>query len=514
MKRIATIFAFFAASFISVANASLANDIADNGWFAVRTEFNFGLNGGPTASYFAVDTLEKFNPNWRSLQIPLETARNYEDAIDPFFTLTLEGGYKDFRFIIEAPLRKDLEAWYDDKYQTNFTYKPSELDINVPNIAYARYDYSLGFLQAGRFKPDVGPSENTLTISGAPHHDAIWWQFNPSIFRYDFMLISLNAWLHGDTDGKNGCPPQGTEAYEQKCPDKDMQASNQRDRMYRENYKNLIYHRIGIDVNFLWFSVTEMSMVGGKSLEFRHMNPFMFLHNNFAGGYTKASTTFELGSRPAKGSEFYGQINIEDIKSPVGETGGKSNRAMLSYMVGYHQIFKTNHYGKYDLRFDVVHTDPIHNHGRLPLLAYTNRIMYRSNYREQGAPNFADMNYVDYPIGYRRGPDALDLWLTLDWTLGRHSVETSFGYLRQGDKELYDSYDEADAAEGVLSGIVEYQYVADLLYRNQVNKFLKLYLGGGVRHYDNLDHIKHENGEDFWLKTGLALSFEFLWGKK
>lgn len=514
MKFLSIIFATLVTG-ISLASASITNDIKDNGWFSVRTDFNFGLNGAPTAGEFAADTVDRFGGNWRALQIPLETARNYEESIDPFFTLTLAAGYKNFFFMIEAPLRKDLEAWYDSDLKTNFTYKPSELDINVPKTAYARYDYDLGFIQVGRFKPNVGPSENTLTLSGLPHHDAIWWQFNPSIFRYDFMLISLNPWLHGDTvDPTTGCPPVGTEAHAQKCPSRDEQAGNQRDRMYTENQKNLVYHRMGIDIDFLWFSITEMSMVGGKALEFRSMNPFMFLHNNFAGGYTKASTTLELGTRPVKGGEFYGQVNIEDLKSPVGETGGKSNRAMLSFLIGYHQKLHTAQYGDFDLRLDVVKTDPVHNHGRLPLLAYTNRIMYRSNYRDQSDKDFSDMNYVDYPIGYRRGADALDMWLTLDWIMGRHSIESTFGYLRQGDKELYDSYDEAIDTDGVLSGIVEYQYLAELVYKNQLTDYLKIYAGGGIRHYDNLDHIKKENGEDFWLKTGLALSFEFLWGKR
>lgn len=499
---------------VALATSAFA-DLSSEGWFATRTDFNFGLNGGPTASYFAADTVDRFGGNWRALQIPLETARNYEDAIEPFFTLTLEAGYKNFFFLIEAPLRKDLEAWYDSDLKTNFTYKPSELDINVPKTGYARYDYDLGFVQVGRFKPNVGPSENTLTVNGGPHHDALWWKFNPAIFRYDFMLMSLNPWLHGDVvDPATGCPPVGTEAYEQKCPEKKKQASNQRDRRYDENYKNLVYHRMGIDIDFLWFSITEMSMVGGKSLEFRSMNPFIFLHNNFAGGYTKASTTIELGSRPAKGSEFYGQVNIEDLKSPVGETGGESNRAMLSYMIGFHQKLHTGAWGDFDLRFDVVRTDPIHNHGRLPLLAYTNRIMYRSNYRDQSDKDFSDMNYVDYPIGYRRGADAFDFWLTVDWVLGRHSVETTWAYLQQGDKELYGSYDDAVAASGVLSGKVEEQWVLDLIYRNQVTDYFKFYLGGGARRYENLDHLKKEDGADFWLRSGVALSFEFLWGTR
>ena len=487
-----------------------------NGGFAsLRVDLNLGFNGGPTASEFAADTVDRFGSNWRALQIPLETARIYEESLSPFFALTFGAGYKNFSMWIEAPLRKDLEAWYDSDLKTNFTVFPSELDINVPRKAYARFDNSLGFIQAGRFKPEVGPSENTLTIGGAPHHDAIWWKFNPSIFRYDFMLISLNPWLHGDTiDKETGCPPKGTEAAAQKCPEKDKQASNQRDRIYDENYKNLVYHRMGIDLDFMWVSFTEMSMIGGKALEFRSFNPFMFLHNNFAGGYTKASSTFELGARPAKGSEFYGQINIEDLKSPVGEKGGASNRMMLSYLVGYSQTLETARFGTFNYRFDVVLTDPVYNHGRLPLLSYTSRQMYRSNYREQSDKDFADMYYVDYPIGYRRGPDALDLWLSASWQFKNHRVELEQAYLQQGDKELYDTYEAAIDANKVLSGTVESQWLVNIIYHQQVFSFLDIYLGGGLRFVENLDHLPGNDETDFWLRSGLSLSFEFTKGTK
>ena len=62
------------------------------GYFQIGTDFNFGFNGGPTDPMFAVDTAEKYGVNWRGLRIPLETARNYEERISPFFTLSFRAG--------------------------------------------------------------------------------------------------------------------------------------------------------------------------------------------------------------------------------------------------------------------------------------------------------------------------------------------------------------------------------------------------------------------------------------
>lgn len=494
----------------SVSESAQADSVTYKGYFQIGTDFNFGLNGGPTDPTFAVDTAEYYGKNWRALRVPLETARSYEDHIDPFFMLSFRAGYKDFHFLLEAPLRKDIEAWYDSDLKTNFTYKPSELDIGVPINAYALWNNPVGYVLLGRFDPaDLKVSPNDLTIGGTPFHDGLHWKFKAGIFRYDFLLSSLNAWLFDDiVDPETGCPPEGSEAAAQKCPEKGKQANNQRDRIYDDNVKNLVYHRVGVETRHFWTYIIEESMVGGKALEFRSMNPFMFLHNNFAGGYTKAVTTLELGFTPIRGAKFYGQVNMEDINSPVGEDDDKgTNRSIISFLAGYYQEIPTRRFGEFWWRFDAVRTDPVHNNGRLPLLEYSSRRLYRSNYREQDDPDYADMYFVDYPIGYRRGSDALDLWLDLGWKYGRHTAKLTLAWLRQGDKELYTDYDIAMEEENTLTGVKETQYVVDALYTMQYNSWFGFYVGGGFRIYENLAHDKHEDGADGWIRSGIKMTF-------
>ena len=289
------------------------------GYFQIGTDFNFGFNGGPTDPVFAVDTAEYYGKNWRGLRIPLETARNYEERINPFFTLSFRAGYKDFHFLLEAPLRKDLEAWYNSELKTNFTYKPSELDINVPINAYAKWYNPIGFVQFGRFNPeDLKVSKNDIFLGGLPYHDGIHWNLSIGIFRYDFMLSSLNAWLFGDVmNHETGCPEsKDSEAYAQKCTER--QVSNQRNRTYTENVKNMVFHRFGVETKKFWIYLVEQSVIGGKSLEFRSFNPFMYWHDNYATGYTSAATSVEFGYKTSNGAKFYSQINMEDIASPVG----------------------------------------------------------------------------------------------------------------------------------------------------------------------------------------------------
>lgn len=499
-------------SFLAICEvfAQSASESPTVGYFQIGTDFNFGFNGGPTDPEFAVDTADWYGKNWRGLRIPLENARNYEERINPFFTLSFRAGYRNFSVLLEAPLRKDLEAWYQDDLKTNFTYKPSELDINVPVNAYAKWTNPVGFVQFGRFAvDDLKISKNDILIGGAPYHDGVHWKFAPGIFRYDFLLSSLNAWLYGDVvDHSTGCPPEGTEANIQKCTTGDEQMPNQRNRTYTENVKNLLFHRFGVETNRFWAYVVEESMVGGKELEFRSLSPFIYWHDNYATGYTAAATSVEAGYKTHYGAKFYGQLQMQDINSPVGEDDDKgTSRSILNYMVGYYQEFETSRFGTFSLRMDVVRTDPAANNEKLPLLKYTSRRNYRSNYRDQDDVDYADAYFVDYPVGYRRGPDAIDLWLDLGWTRGVHSLTLELAWLRQGDKELFTDYNIAQASEGATSGVEEAQYMLDVLYQMKVNGWFSFYLGGGARIYENLAHNEGEDGFDGWLRSGVRFSF-------
>lgn len=148
------------------------------------------------------------------------------------------------------------------------------------------------------------------------------------------------------------------------------------------------------------------------------------------------------------------------------------------------------------------------NNSRLPLLKYTSRRNYRSNYREQGDSHYADAYFVDYPIGYRRGADALDMWLDFGWAFNDHSLLVTLAWLRQGDKEMYTDYNEAySGSDASPSGVEEAQYLIDGIYRMKVNSWFAFYIGGGMRYYENLAHEKGDNGVDGWLRSGVKFTF-------
>ena len=111
LRKVLVSFALLAGTAFAAPVDSVAAKSADSlssregrqykGYFQIGTDFNFGLNGGPTDPTFAVDTVETYGQNWRGLRIPLETARSYEDHVDPFFMLSFRAGYRDFHFLID-----------------------------------------------------------------------------------------------------------------------------------------------------------------------------------------------------------------------------------------------------------------------------------------------------------------------------------------------------------------------------------------------------------------------------
>jgi len=454
-------------------------------------KINAGIWGAPTSNVFAVDTMEKFfGGDWRALRVPLQTARYFE-TLEPFFALDLGANYKDdFLIYAEFPLRRDIEAWYQDSYKRTYTFRPSELDLNVPTEAWGQWNNPAGFVKFGRFKPELAPTPNTLILGGAPHHDAIHWKFAAGIARYDFLISSLNPWLTTEEREK-----QDT-----------ITIPNARGRVYDEPDKNLLLHKVGIDAGFGYLYIIEQSLIGGKNLEFRDISPFIAWHNNFSHGYSKISTAFEAGVRPVKLAEFYWQAVLEDIQSPIGEVEGDHGYTTLAFLAGYKQKIPLGNYGELESRIDAVYTDPHFNNNRVPLQKMTSRKVYSSNFREQNTGVAADMYIVDYPLGYRRGPDAVDLWWNLKYISAdkRFNAELESAYLRQGDCEIYSEHQTCSERK-VLEGVEEKLFLMDFLANYSYSKFFGIYAGAGFQNAKNRDHIERNNKNDAWLKSGVRI---------
>jgi len=228
----------------------------------------------------------------------------------------------------------------------------------------------------------------------------------------------------------------------------------------------------------------------------------------------------ELGVTPTKAMKFYWQVNFEDIASPVGEGNGFTYPTTLGALVGWRQDWHNDSLWSLWSRLDAVYTDPSYNNYRIPLLKMISRRKYRSNYREQGAVDsngndaFADIYVVDYPLGYRRGPDAVDLWFNLGFESKPLHMggELELAYLQQGDKELWTSWDTAAQYNKALSGIVEREQRLSVsgwwqpaLVLQQPNHWT-VRSSLGIRKIENEDHIQGTERWDPLVSLGFSVT--------
>ncbi len=460
-------------------------------WLHPGTTSNF------RSSIFAIDTADNYGGNWYALRLPLANGLAYRD-LPPMFTIEI-GATIDSTLEIRGkfPLRRDIEAWHLDKAGKTFTGSPSELNINVPEESWAVWRHRSGFVMGGRFPINVGPSPNSIVLgSGVPYHDAIRWQEHFGHARYDFILSSLNAHLTSAEDWQQ----------------QNFSVTNARGRIYSEPQKNLLLHRVQAGGNWGHVALIEQSLIGGKSLSFREVNPFMAWHDNYGDGFTKASTTFEVLTRPLPNTQFYWQLDAEDIASPVGEGGGATAPTTLGALAGWSQEWHKDSVWRLWSRLDAVYTDPAFNNHNIPLLKMTSRFLYRSNFRKQQEPFFADTYILDYPLGYQRGPDALDLWWNMGWEYKPRRIggEFELAWLRQGNNELWTAWNSASQHPRALSGLVEedrrasFKFWAIPFPRIPSRSWdLKCLAGAGLRYLENEEHVSGKNRWDLGWNLGV-----------
>jgi len=444
------------------------------------------------SSHFADSIADRYGSNWQALRIPLANGLAYEQT--PGMLLLKLGIAQDSTWEIRTslPIRRDLEAWHQDPTALNLFYNTNEVDINMPIEAVAWWHSEHQTWTIGRQKLEFGPSARSILLGSAPpFHDLLRWEIHTGVFRFDWIASSLNPHLTGTPSQVGAITPIGSEAWQQA----NLTISNQRKRTYTEPYKNLFVHRLGGQWNWGWLSLTEQALIAGKSPAFRDFNPWMIWHDNYGDGYTKSSLMLETGFHPINGATVYGQINFEDIASPVGETVGETAPTTLGALAGWHQVFLEDTLWKIDARLDAIYTDPAYNNHRLPLLKMASRRLYRSNYRAQGAdsantPYFADSYIVDYPLGYFRGPDAIDLWFdaSLHNKMEQWRMGLQIAWLRQGSMSLENTWDEAASHSGALSGIEEKEFRIAIDLQKQWNTFgVDALLGW--QSMQNTDHI-------------------------
>ena len=444
---------------------------------------------------------DRFGGNWGAESVPAEMAWAW-DTLPAFAELSLGARRQDVELLLRLPLRRDLESWRGDPVGFLPVPSPSQLDINVPREAWMRLDTRVGEVRLGRFAPEVSPSHGVI-LSGTPWIDGLTWKLSMGHVRYRFLAASLNPWLNGTpTDSSGRIPsenavgslsaPLGSENWRQSH----LALGDQHGRIYDDPYKSLFLHSLGYVAGAWEFTVIEQTLVGGKAPQFRDANPFMVWHDNFGDGYSRSFFSFEVRRESPELGLFWSQLSTQLLKSPVGEDIGYDPPLQAAAALGWKRDWSGSS-GRWAVASSVAATTPTFDNHLLPLLKMTSRQLYRSNARDQSDPDYADVFEVDDPLGYVRGPDAVDVWNRLGWQEPSDAwgLWGELDLLQQGEATLETDIKTLMGKNLPLSGVVERELRAVAGAQARLTAHWRWHGSLGLSVFQNRDHRNGEDGE-------------------
>ncbi len=489
----------------------------------IETDFRFfrattHLGFDPVGKHYPFGRLfEEFSGGWGSYRITPEAAKAWSET-PPL--LRLEAGHAlgpKGHIYIRGDLRRDLRAWHEDPMGLNIPLGAAEVNLNEPSLGYLSLNGDVLALQLGRFPLHWGPAQgHSLALSSAaPHHDGFVLTAKMPRARYHFLYSSLNSWLEGTPPGGTASEnyPVGSEEYRQRNYSS-AHNSNPHKRVYAERIKTLVGHRLTFDLGRLELGITEIQVIGGKAPDFVSANPFSVFHNGFHDGFTNGGVGADFRLRAGRGFHVLGEAFFDDLEWSATEGDGNTP-SLFGYLGGVEHALVTPRWSvMQSLTF--VYTQPFLYHFFQPYNTLYSRHILSSNFQRDEHDGFIDKFVVDYPVGYIRGGDAVDLWYSAQVLVpalfGRpFSGDLRVGWLRSGDKGLYTPFEEYFSErtddDSPPSGTVEREFRVESVGNYRLFPDFSLSLAAGYRFVRNESHVKDRIGE-YW-QAGSWVSYTF-----
>lgn len=446
-------------------------------------------------------TVDRFGGNWYAERVSLRTARAW-DSLAPLVHMGWTARSGALELHLELDLKRDLESFRRDELHGNWLEGTGDIDINQPHEGWLAYAGRAGSVKLGRFPWTYGGVEHGVILGGHAPHDGILWELPLGRLHYTFLGASLNPWLNGTPVGDS--VPVGSEVWQQAH----RTLSDQFGRVYDDPYKTLFLHALEWRIGPAAVSVVEQTLVGGKVPAFRDLSPFVLWHDNYGDGYSRSFFSFQGKLSDYGTGLLWFQIATQLIKSPVDGEESYDPPTKMAAALGWRKTWFLPT-GILSAHQELCATTPTYDNHLLPLLKMTSRRVYRSNVRDQGQPDFADNYQVDEPLGYGRGPDALDLWTRLDWkdVGGSWGLGLSLAWLQQGDADLVRPDTDYLDRTWPLSGTVETELSTRLSGWLRPDDRLRVSGSLGASRMGNRGHVQGDDG--WWPLWSAGLSFAY-----
>jgi hypothetical protein len=349
------------------------------------------------------------------------------------------------------------------------------------------------------------PEFGLALSSAVPYHNGAQFVFKFPRLRYRFLVSSLNPWLEGTPAGGTSSEdyPVGSEEWRQRNYPSIGGTGNAHKRVYDARIKTLLAHRLEGWWGPVSLGITETNVVGGKVPDLRDMNPFAVFHNDFRDGYSNNGVSVDALVRLPAGFSLAAEVLMDDLE--YSETEGESaTTSVLGYLGALRHSFMARGW-LFNQSLHAVYTNPFLYGFQQPLNTLASRHVLTSNFQDDSDPVFVDKYVVDYPIGYLRGGDAMDLWyriLAADG--GRLSLLLSLGLLAKGEVTLHTPFENyyglrASAPTGTEEREIRMSFEGE--YRPIEG--IGLQLGAEWRSVKDVDHRQGQSRSGYGLSLGL-----------
>ena len=204
--------------------------------------------------------------------------------------------------------------------------------------------------------------------------------------------------------------------------------------------KNLILSRLTV-TPFPWlsFTVTQTNLVGGRDPILADLIPLNIFHNLFAEGVYSCPLSITATVVPYRGIKVYGEFFLQDIMAGD-ETDPTVNPGAAGYQAGL-VLLSTPFFslgpGRFRLNVEWSYVDPWVYLRYYSVRQYTSRIVYWD-------PEAGD-TWIEYPLGFYLGPDALDVNVSLSYGVpGEWEIELWWNMNGLGKIDIFGWGEDSD----------------------------------------------------------------------
>lgn len=341
-----------------------------------------------------------------------------------------------FRIVFDIDIRGTLNSFFEKRTYSNIPYDFNILnnifDLNFPRYAFGEFKIGNLFISAGRRPLNWGGAAHNIALSNdVPFLDGMWFEYNISSFRYNFVYISTNREALAEAESQD---------------------------------KTIILHSVGYNSTSLKFTIGELNLLYGRTPNLVDISPFGVYHNLYQN-YSNVMLYLDVDWLVFPFLRIYSEFAMDDFDLPT-ESHENGKPSAYALMAGIEwQIIKRKESItiKSDREKYTLSTPSFQFDNGLVLsyeIYFCNPYMYNRD-REDGkftVPLFMDgYKSIAEPsafyLGFKYGPNSLYQKVGVEYISDNISSKLDLGLLIRGNGYTIDS---KYGREGYASGEIDY----------------------------------------------------------